>query len=488
MATEAQARAWLTKLSAALDARARDVANAEAWYDGDHPVPDPPPNTFPAVDREARAAFTAMAKLGVTNFLGPVVDVPTSKLRIEGFRFGSGTRATDQQAWTIFQRNGMDGDSDLLNEAAVKVGQSAVTVWGDSDGKAVITAEDPSQVVVAYEPGAGRRRRAAALKRWVDDDGFTFATLYLPEEIWKFRSRRKTTVATTTGMGNLVLPSSVSTSPEWQPREIAGEAWPLSNPLGEVLLVELATNTDLRFRPFGGGKPEFARVVTDQRRINQTMLNLLVTLEFQSFRQRWVTGWRPPTNPKTGEADRYATMKAAASAMAIFDSKDAKVGEFSQADFRPIIDVIGADVKKIAATTSTPPYAYLIGDMVNVAADALARIEGNQVAKVQRHARQLGERHEEYMRLALKAEGNVLAADTASSVQWAELESRTSKELVELAKEAKAMGLPPEVYLAYMPGIDQQEARRLAIQMAGAELLANTELDQVDEQVGEPVA
>ncbi|MGE3621786.1 MAG: hypothetical protein AB7L84_15125, partial [Acidimicrobiia bacterium] len=96
---------WLEMLSDALDARAQKVREAENWYSGDHPIPDPPPNTLAHYDHETRVAFDRLARLGITNFVGPVVDVPASKLRVEGFRFGDGTPAGDAEAWTIWQRN-----------------------------------------------------------------------------------------------------------------------------------------------------------------------------------------------------------------------------------------------------------------------------------------------------------------------------------------------------------------------------------------------
>lgn len=473
MLTMAQALALVDKLGKALDDRAKEVAAFEAWYDGDHPVPQPPPNTFPAVDVEARQAFTGMARMGITNFMPPIVDQAAQKLRIEDIRFGEGDRSTDEAAWRIYQSNRMDRSSSDLDTAAIKVGNSNVLVWGDSDDRAVVTAEDPATSIVAYEAGH-RRRRKAALKRWVDEDGFSYATLYEPDAVWKFRSQHKATATSTTAGGSLVLPSSYSGQrPTWVPREDEDDTWPLVNPLGKVSMVELAVDAGLKWRPYGGGRSVLAAAITDQRRINQTTLDRLVTQEWQSFRQRWVTGWRPPVDPKTGEVDRYALLEAGASNIAVFGDKDAKVGEFAQADFRMLIELVWSDVKAICVRTSTPPYAMALGsDMVNVAADALARIEGSHAARVRNLGSDLDEGHEDWVRLALEVEKNALAADPTLRIVRAELETPSPKEQAEVATMAKDLGLPPEVYLAYMPGVDQQEARRLAQQAVGAKEMA----------------
>lgn len=452
--------ALLKKLTAALDVRQKAVAQAEAWWSGEHPIPAPPPNTAAATDAEAKRAFEKMARLGVTNFLAPVVDVPAAKLRVEGFRFGQSPTGTDSEAWEIWQRNHLDADSDMGNHTALKTGQTFALVWAGADGKAEITIEDPAQTIVMYAAGS-RRRRAAGLKRWVGEDGRTCATLYLPDAIYKYRS-------TSAPASGLVLPSSLG---DWEPREVAGEEWPLPNPLGEVPLVEGRANAPMRASQFGGGVPEFQKQINEQRRINQTVVNMLVTMDYQSFRQRWVTGWDYPTNPD-GTADKAALQKASAARLWTFKDENVKVGEFSQADLRPFLDAVTAWVKVIASTSGTPPYAFLLGDMINVAADSLARIEGIQTGKVKAHARAFGDFWaKEVMRLALKVEQNPKAADPSTSVVWGEFEERTATEQGNLATIFKNLGAPLEVVFAMLPGVSQQEAARWVTQQAADAIL-----------------
>jgi hypothetical protein len=349
--------ALLLRLSKALDARAENVHKFRKWYTGEHPCPDPPPGTAATVDSEAKRAFRAMAELSVMNFLGTVADVKAEGLAVEGFRFGDSPTSSDADAWTIWQRNHLDADSDLAHGAALQTGQSFALVWVGRDGLAQITVEDPSQCIVLYAAGS-RRIRAAGLKRWLDDSGRTFATVYTPDAIYKWQS---TTVVSISGQ--LILPDGPT---KWEPRETPGETWPLANPLGVVTLVELPVNATLRPTSYGGGRPEFAGQIVDQRRINQTVMNLLVTMDYQSFRQRWVTGWDYPTLDD-GTPDKKALMKASAARLWAFSEDDAtgdggiKVGEFAQADFQPFLSAIDMWVKAIAAGSGTPPYAFLLG-------------------------------------------------------------------------------------------------------------------------------
>lgn len=440
----------LVALCDALDERENEVDEAEDWYEGEHPLPDPPPNTAAATDMEARKAFRAMASLSITNFIPPVVNVPAARLNIEGFRFSATPTSTDTDAWDIWRRNFLDGDSDLTHKGALICGSAPVLIWPGMDGMAEITVEDPSQVIIAYEPGS-RRKRRAALKRWIGDDGLTYATVYMPDFIYKFRTVKRTE-------SGLVIPGHEGKRDRWVARDTPGEPWPLPNPTGVVPFVEVRANPSLEASPFGGGCSEFEGQINEQRKINQTVMNMLVTMEYQAFRQRWVTGWDYPTH-ENGTPDRAAMVKAGAARLMVFDA-DTKVGEFSQADFRPFIDTIDMWVKAIATTSGTPPYAFLLGNMINVAADSLARIEGIQTGKLLAHSRTFGEAWVEVMRMALTIEGNKKAKDPSITVVWGEFEERTATEQANLAQMAKSLGAPAEAAFALFPGVDQTEAKR----------------------------
>lgn len=461
----------------ALDRRTQDVMAAEDWYDGNHPIPAPPANTFPATDREARIAFDNLSRLAITNMLPPIVDTPASKLRVEGIRFSKDApRDAADTAWAILQRNHFDSDSDLLIHTAFRTGSTFALVWVDAAGQATITAEDPTQCIVKYAAGS-RRQRAAGLKRWVGFDGYDYANLYLPNEVYKFRSRQaagsplQVQTSWTAGQG-------VYLSDSWEPRQIDGEAWPMVNPYGFVTLIEGRVNTTLRPAMYGGGKPEFAKQLTLQRQINANTMNMLVTAEHQAFRQRWVVGWAPPVD-ENGNPDRMTIMKASAAALSIFngrnpeESQNIRTGEYGQADFRPFLDINGSIIKAMASTSMTPPYAFLIGDMINVAADALARIDGQHTTKVRAHARNLGEFVEEITRAALLVEGrNDLAADTQTSTIWAEIAERTATEQAALAMQMKDAGVPREEVFAAFPEVDQQTAARWERQATANDLRA----------------
>lgn len=448
------ALALVKELCKHLDARSTAVCEADDWYEGRHPIPEPPVNTLASVDAEARRAFQEMAANGVTNLLPPIVDVQADGLNVEAFRFGASSISSDVEAQAVWQRNHMDADHGLLIHDALRTGQGMALVWPGPDGKAQITVEDPAQTIVAYEAGS-RRMRRAALKRWTDGE-YTYATLYTPTEIWKFRSENKASELLDMHGRRFGADGS------WIPREVPGETWPLNSPWGIVPVVEVRANQRSKACMYGGGSPEFAKQITPQKRMNAATMLLLTTMDAQSFRQRWATGWDYPKNDD-GSADRETMIRMAASRVASFtplEGENVQVGEFAQADFRPFVDIQAMWVKEMAATSGTPPYAFLLGDMINVASDSLARIEGLKVSKMRAHALELGEALLEILSLAFRIEGNPKANDVTAQVVWREFEERTATEQANLAVLAKSLGAPLEAVFAMFPGVSQIEAKR----------------------------
>lgn len=454
------------RLIKALDGRAKAVKEADDWFEGRHPIPTPPPNTAAAVDAEARAAFDAMSRLAVTNLLPPIVTAPARKLDPQGFQLSQDPSKTDGDAWTIWLRNDMDSEGGVLADDTLRTGQSIVLVWPGADGKAVITVEDPAQCLVSYAAGS-RKVRRSAIKRWTDEDGYTCVTVYTPQFLYKWR-------ATTKQVTGLHLPSA---SESWAKREVPGEPWPLPNPFGEVTMAEVAIGRGSKSRTFGGGVPYFTGQLNEQRKINQTVMNLLVTMEYQAFRQRWVTGWDFPLL-EDGTPDRTAIAKASAARVMAFSSDDPqaaeqiRVGEFSQADFTPFGKMMELWIKFMASTSSTPPYAFLLGDMVNVAADALARIDGEHIASVEFLARMIGRGESEIMRLCFLVEGNPKANDPVISTVWGEFENRTGAEQAEMASTLNDVGAPKEAVFGSFKGVSAFQASQWARSAEGRALLA----------------
>jgi hypothetical protein len=153
----------------------------EAYYDGDHPLQ--------FATSKFKEAFGNLFSAFADNWCPIVVDAPVERLQVVGFRMKSATSA-DNDAWDIWQANALDVESVIAHTEAGKCGKAYLLV-DPNNGDPRITVEHASQVIVAHDPG-DRRRRLAALKRWHGDDGYLYATLYLPDFVLKFESESAT--------------------------------------------------------------------------------------------------------------------------------------------------------------------------------------------------------------------------------------------------------------------------------------------------------
>ena len=407
---------WVDRLAQRLRERRPQIDRDDAYYRGDQPL-------LFASDK-FRVAFGGLFTGFADNWCELVVDAVEERMNVEGFRFGE-DRSGDRDAWHIWQRNGLDADSQIAHTEMLACRESYALVWADSDGLAEVSIEHPSQAIVAYEAGS-RRKRAAGLKLWTDEDGTECATLYLPDAIYKYKGGKR-----------------VSDGPwatylaQWTPRSEPREAWPLVNPLGVVPLVPLRNKPRLLAEPVS----EIARVIPLQDAINKTVADMLVASEFGAFRQRWATGLEIPVDPETKQA--IEPFKAAVDRVWTNENPAAKFGEFSETNLENFVKAIELLVQHIASQTRTPPHYFALGGQFP-SGESIKSAETGLVAKVRRKMRHVGEAWEEVMRLCFAIEDDPRADVQTAETIWADPESRSEAQHVDALTKLRAIGVPDE--------------------------------------------
>lgn len=380
------------------------------------------PTRLPWLQEQARGEFYRLLALTKSNYMGLVVDATAERLSVEGFRIGGDNKA-DDATWDIWQGSNFDNDSDQAILEALITAQSYVLVAPPAaeGGLPLLFAEHPSQAIVEYVPGTGRRETAAGLKVWEDDwTGRWMATLYLPSRIYKFESVNPGT----SGLQGV----------EWQPRTVRGELWPAPNPLGEVPLVELANNPRL----LTGGVSEIADVTAIQDRICKTLADRLMTQDFGAFPQKWATGY--PEQDQAG--NRNERIDIGRDRMVQSDVAETRFGQWDAAPLDPYSAAKREDVKDIASRTRTPAQ-YLLGEMSNVNGETLRAAESGLVAKTRQRQRSYGEGFERSVSLARRAAGIAGPGETIETI-WKNPEFRTEGELVDALVKMGTLGVPRE--------------------------------------------
>jgi hypothetical protein len=430
--------AWLTYLEKKLVAQQREIQLFEDYYDGRHRL------AFASL--KFRQSFGYLFRALADNWCEIVVDAPVERLFVEGFRFGK-DKPADTNAWDIWQANGLDSESVMAHTESVKDGRAFILVGPDeyNTGFPQITVEHASQVVVEHAPG-NRRVRLAALKKWRDDDsGYEYATLYLPDRIWKWETKEPTKYAPADGI-----------SRNWVPR--AGEESGRNRSAPFVPMIPLENNPTM----LGGGRSDLKPAIPLQDAINKELADMLVASEFGAYIQRWVTGLQVDTDAEGPTSNME--LKFAVSRLIVAEDEKAKFGQFQATDLNNYVGAIAMLLQHLAAQTRTPPH-YLLGQIVNVSGDALKAAETGLVAKVKRKQIDFSDSWEEAIRLALKLQGGEEAAKPMNAETiWRDPEYRSEGEMVDAALKRRALGVPLEA-IWEMIGASPQQVEDWALKL-----------------------
>lgn len=422
---------WVVTLHKKLSAREKATKIFDDYYEGEH--------RLAFATSKFRQAFGNLFTEMADNWCELVVDAVEERLDVQGFRFLGGADA-DMDAWRIWQRNYLDSLSQQATLEALIHGEASAIVWGGERG-ATITVEHPHQVYVATDSSSPLLRRAA-LKVWTDEwTGDEFATLYLPDALYKFKRQNKAYVSL-----------AGDKSAGWVPREVDGEPWPVPNPLGVVPVVPIVNRPRL-LKP---GRSEIKQVIPVQDAVNKLIADMLVASEYQAFRQRWATGLElPVTEDDEGNeiTDEAALFKHSISRLWTTEDPDAKFGDFGQVDLAPFVEGVEMLVQHIASQSKTPPhYFYLSGQFPS--GETIRSAEAGLASKAKRKQRFMGESWEEVMRLAFAVEGDPRANDMECETIWNDPETRTESAHVDAVIKKSQVGVPePQLWeeMGYTP-------------------------------------
>jgi hypothetical protein len=436
-------------LATELTSRSGAVLRHDNYYRGKHPLRFAS-DEFRKYCADRYAGFS-------DNWVQPVADSPVERLTVTGVQAPGEVKA-DADLWGVWQRNGLDADSQLGFLGAGNGARCFVLVWGDPDDEDTpcVTFEDASSAVVQYMPGS-RRKRRAALKMW--QDGFSeYATLYLPDEVWKFE---RSLSAGQKKSPQMAEADAVVDS--WTPRETGDEPNPQPNPLGVVPMVELPNRPLLASEPVS----DVAGVIAMQDAINLLWAMLFTNADYASLTQRIVTGAEVPKIPvldangqKVGEKP-IDLKKFVTDRILWLESPDAKIDSWPAAQLTAYTEVIEVCVGHIAAQTRTPQH-YLVGKMANLSGDALIAAETGLVKRTEEKQLWFGQALREVFQLICLARGedDKGKALAGGSVLWKDPQSRNLAQLTDSLLKLKQIGFPFE-WLALRFGLTPTEVTTL---------------------------
>lgn len=406
---------WFQRLSKALSKRQAEKHELGDWLNGVPPVAMP--------DAKVDAGFKRLQELARLTLAELIVNAATARMKPAGFKTGAEDDENgDKEAARLMRRNQMKIQfADLIEWFSVYGHSYLITgEHPDTKKKALITAEHPFQVITEDDPIV-RGRSVAALKIYRDDlNERDVAVLYRPGYV---RVAYKTGVISQLPKKNQKNWAIDVRTWDLQKKESTG---------GSIVPVFHCENRN--------GEGEFEKHLETLRRINHTILQRMIIVAFQAFKQRGIKG--VPNTDKDGALIDYSDIfKADPGALWLLPAT-AEMWESGQADIGPVLTAVKDDMTYLAATSQTPLYTF-VADAAGGSAEGAALQREGLLFKVEDRMDRL-----DYPICAAFAEAFRVEGDDARSglddiqLIWKSPKRTSMSEMGSAGQAAAAGGLP----------------------------------------------
>lgn len=352
---------WMKKLTDRQTKRLPRLDELAAWMDNEPPLPEGAPEweaTFQAFYKDTRTNVAALAVSSVRDRLTPL-----------GFR----TAATDddngdRKAAEVYADNNMPVETvNLLtkvlglSEAYTMIGPPLEDDEDFGSNSAVITVEDPRQVITAEDPLRKMRPRAAMKTLHDPDYGLDICYIYVPadpdhnpERAVAYRATKRSARGTSWG----------------QNFRLAPKAWTWDD---QPILLNSKRLPIVHFQN-RGGVAEYEPHLSILNRINRITLQRMIIGEIQAFRQRAIEGlprYYPDDFPvaelRGKEIDYTGIFKPGPGSMWMVP-EGAKFWESQPIDLRPLLDEERMEYRTASAMMGIP-VSYFNPDDTNGSAE-----------------------------------------------------------------------------------------------------------------------
>lgn len=320
---------WTNRLEKALFADEKRIKEMGDWYDGKPPI---------HYQNDAqKQLFERFLKITRLNMAGLIISTMNSRMKPIAFRTaGPDDDFGDEKAAAAMKRIGLRRQFTQALEWASVFGRSYVLV-STNRGKSWATAEHPSQVIAERNPHT--REVEAGLKIYKDLYGRVVKVLYRPGY----------SVTYLDGVGGARIKSG----------------------LDRCALI-----------PFEApqGKGEFERYISSLERINYTIMQIMVIMTHQAFKQRGIKGV-PLKDPETGKDIDYSEVFVSDPGAMWLLPPNAEVWESQQAELQGIQTQLKDFIKDLAIESSTPLYS-ITPESANGSAEGASLQRETHLAKI----------------------------------------------------------------------------------------------------------
>lgn len=359
MATPGTDEWWLQRLCTKLVQRLPRINDLEGWMEGNPPMQLKP-------DEEGFERILSIARLNLAEL---IVNAPLYRMKPLAFRTAAaGDENGDEEAAKHWKKNNMKVASAQVLEWMLTFADSYTSVGlripGDRSSGPLIRPEHPRDVITEEDPN-NPGYALAALKIYRDDLTDSDVLVLYRDNYYRVARR----------YGRSTLPTKKSKT--WNLRPAAWD-WDLPEvPDEEVLYTEddeavnptYTTAPPIHLFRNRQGKGEFEKHLPTLMRINHTILQRMIIIAFQAFRQRAVKGV-PNTDKEGKEIDYSDVFRSDPGAVWILPAV-AEFWESNTADFGPVLTAVKDDIIHLAVSSSTPLFS-VVPDAANGSAEGAA--------------------------------------------------------------------------------------------------------------------
>jgi hypothetical protein len=388
----------------------------DTWATGKQPQPKP------LRRNTERAVLQQMAR---TPWIPLMISTFAQQMIVDGYHKVGET--DNSPGWKTWLRNKMTSQQLSINRATMSFGYSYVRVTKsdtkDTQGKniAVIRGMDPRDCFALYEDAFADEYPQYVLENLPGD-----------AKKWRWWLPDGDFYELTLDGGQFEVGEKKSTE------------------YGTPPFVRYVNQIDLRGRCWGDVEP----IIDLAARIDKTAFDRLLVQHFNSFKVRWATGLE---QPDTSEGVDEAKVRIQNEDILISSEAEAKFGTLQETSMAGFIDAYKADLEAFAAVMQLPP--NLLGQVVNVAADALDGARRQTYQRLFEKQTVMGEAHAQVMRLAALIEGrDEDAEDFFARVHWQDVEVRSLAQFADAwGKIVMQLGVPKWAAWNKIPGVEQTE-------------------------------
>lgn len=414
---------WALRLAKGIQGRRKRVEELQSWLNGTPPAP------WEMKKESDRAAYERLVKIASLNLAELIVSSTLYRVQVETVRTN---QDGDPEGDSVV--NGLLLSSDAASQfrqaiewmLALSVSYllvRPVDVDGGVEGR--ITAEHPLEVNAAADP-QDPSKNVAAIKLYRDDAlDRDVLVIYRPDYTRTAYKYGRSVIMrnATPNLGEFVWDGDAGADdvPGYEKNTVTG-----------VPIFTLPNR-------FGVG--EFEKHIPHMQRINHTILQQMILIALQSFKQRAVSGV-PNADPNTGEPIDYDSIFTSDPGSLWIMPAAAKVWESGQADINPIITSVSKDVERLAIAAQAPLYA-LSSDAAQQAAASAELMREGQIFKAEDLQKRLTPRFAAAVSHMLKVSGDEERADRSQMrIVWAPTRRSSLMERAQAGQLATAAGLP----------------------------------------------